>query len=289
MGSRPLLLALALACPGPLCAQAAPAPAAPPPAACHVDTIGVDTVLDTLYAWIPGITDDQTPAEHTFQLAQLRAVLGVLEPIPILGKPEYPARYDRDFRLGSTPVDGATVLIWFQVRADGRLAGLSVITWSGWNALDLALQRAILRADSQRLLHPVPPDLAGEAVDLWLGVGPYKADAIADTLVARVRRVEPKLRGHRTLARLLGFDYTPHFPDAALRGGIGDQLILDVIVDTAGRVVPDSIVFLRAGFREFAQEAVKWVRSAHYEPARVGGCPVRAHVRQPISFRFGRP
>ena len=286
MGSRPLLLALALTCPGLVRAQSAPAA---PPAPCRVDTLGVDTLFDTLFAWIPGITPDETPAEHSFQLQQLRAVLGVLEPIPTLGKPEFPARYSRDFRLGSTPFDGATALVWFQVRADGRLAGLSVITWSGWSALDLALQRAVLRADSLRILHAVPPELAGEAVDLWLGVGPWKADAIADTAVARVRRIAPKLRGHQTRPRLLSSGYTPHFPDAGLRGGVGDELILDVIVDTAGHVVPDSIVFLRAGFREFAEEALKWVRSARFEPARVAGCPVRVHIQQAISFRFGRP
>ena len=84
--------------------------------------------------------------------------------------------------------------------------------------------------------------------------------------------------------RLLSFDYTPRYPERASMAGLGDVLVVEYTVDTAGRVDPDSIRFLQAGFREFAQEALKWIRSAHYAPARIGGCLVRAHVRHPIHF-----
>ena len=166
MGRRFLFLVLVLASPCLARAQASGAPARP---ACHVDTIGVDTTVDTLYAWIPGIEPEQTQAEHAFEVIQVRAVLAALRPIPMLGMPDRPPRLDKDPRLGSTSLDGALALVWFQVRDDGRLSGMSVINWSGWDSLDLALQRAILRADSQRVLRPAPPDLAGQAVDLWLG------------------------------------------------------------------------------------------------------------------------
>lgn len=271
-----------MAAPGLAFAQA---PGARAPAACHADTVGVDTTTDTLYAWIPGIEPEQTPAEHDFEVAQVRAVLAALRPMPPLGMPDRPPRLDKDPKLGSTPLDGALALVWFQVRDNGRLAGMSVINWSGWDSLDLALQRAILRADSQRALRPVPPELAGQAVDLWLGVGRWQGNALADEFVARVVRTRPRVRGGEVRPRLLSFGYQPHFPEGAAHVGLGDRLILEFFVDTAGRVEPDSIVFLQATFREFAEEALKTIRSARFAPARIGGCAVRQRVRQSITFR----
>ncbi len=282
MARRPLVILLLFIAPRFALAQGAPAPGGASP--CHADTIGVDTVADSLYAWVPPIDQVESRAEHEFQVAQVRAVLAALRPIPTLGAPDRPPRFDRDPRFGRTPVDGALALVWFQVRDDGRLAGMSVINWSGWDSLDLALQRAILRADSQRTLRPLPPELAGQAIDLWLGVGRWQGYALEDVPVGRTLRVRPRVRGGQTPPRLISYDYTPHYPERAGLAGLGDVLVLEYVVDTAGRVDPDSIRFLQPGFREFALEALKWVRSARYAPARIGGCAVRARVQHPIHF-----
>ena len=55
-------------------------------------------------------------------------------------------------------------------------------------------------------------------------------------------------------------------------------------VDTAGRVEPDSIVFLQAGYREYAERALRMLRSARFAPAHVGRCPVRARTQMAIVF-----
>src|SRR5512135_1740224 len=111
MGRRFLLLVLLLAAPRLARAQAAGAAS---PAACHIDTIGVDTTVDSLFAWVPAIEPNQSEAEHAFAVLQVRAVLAALRPIPTLGAPDRPPRFDSDWRLGATPVDGASAAVWFQ-------------------------------------------------------------------------------------------------------------------------------------------------------------------------------
>ena len=284
MGRRLVCLAfLLIIAPALAYAQASGVPAP----GCHVDTLGVDTTVDSLYAWVPAIDEVQTQAEHAFEVTEVRAVLATLERIPTLGAPDRPPHFAAGGRLGTTPVDGALAAVWFQVGDDGRLAGMSVIRRSGWDALDLALQRAILRSDSLHALRPPPPELAGEALDFWLGVGTWQGNAVDDVPVGRIVRVGPRVRGGERPPRLISLGYRPEFPWRAVAAGMGDKMIVEFVVDTAGRVDPDSIVFLQANYREFAEETLKTLRSARYEPGRIGHCPARMRIREDILFMAG--
>jgi TonB family protein len=285
MGRRLFCLGLLLIAPGLSRAQVVGVL----PSGCRVDTIGVDSTVDSLYAWVPAIEFGQSQAEHAFEVTEVRAVLAALQPIPTLGEPDRFPHYDPDPGLGSTPMDRALAVVWFQVRDDGRLAGMSVIRWSGWDVLDLGLQRAILRADSLRTLRPLPPELAGQAVDLWLGVGAWQGNAVDDVPVGRILRLGPRVRGGEHRPRLVSLGYRPHLSARAAAAGLGDRMIVEFVVDTSGRVEPNSIFFIQADRREFAEEALKALRSARYEPGRIGLCPARMRVRENLLFATGQP
>ncbi len=252
---------------------------------CQAESLGTDTTVDTLFAWIPDRASFESRAEHEFWIQQLRAVLDVLEPLPLLGPRDRPAFREPVPPAGADRLQDAETLIWFQVRNDGRLAGLHLHNRSGWDLLDMALQRAVLRADSQRTLRPLPPGLVGQPVDIWLAVRMGRRQARGlHVPVARVRWTTPRWRGEESRPRLIDLSYHPHFPDVALRAGIGDELVMEFVVDTAGRAEPNSIIPLRAHFREFAEEAVKAIRSARFSPGRIGGCPVSVTVQMPVNF-----
>ena len=90
------------------------------------------------------------------------------------------------------------------------------------------------------------------------------------------------------------------YPDGALRGGAEGTVILQFVVDTAGRVEPESVRemwpatlprltgALADHYDDFLRSTMRTVRRAEYEPARVGGCPVRQLVQQAFAFKFRR-
>ena len=51
-----------------------------------------------------------------------------------------------------------------------------------------------------------------------------------------------------------------------------------------GRPDTTTIKVLYASYKEFAVEAMRGVKEAHFRPARVAGCPVPVVVRMPIDF-----
>jgi TonB family protein len=180
---------------------------------------------------------------------------------------------------------GPGALAWFQVRNDGRLAGLHLQRQSGWVLLDTLVQRAVIRADSLRTLQPLPGSLRGRPVDLWLVAVIGRPDSGGTGIaMARIRHAVDRISGVTRPPRYVASAYRPHFPDAALRANIGSKMVFEFVVDTTGYVIPASIVPVRAEFREYAEEALRWVRSEHFEPAVVGRCKVQSRVRQPLSF-----
>lgn len=80
----------------------------------------------------------------------------------------------------------------------------------------------------------------------------------------------------------------PHYPDLLRQARIEGDVVLDVIVDTAGKVEPASIRVVRATHPGFVAPSRAYVREALFRPARVSGRAVRVLVRVPIAFRLRR-
>src|SRR5437868_7175608 len=119
-------------------------PSAASPIVCGIDTTARVNSVDTLNLWIPRTGTSRDVA--AFREAQARAVFARLDSIPRLGRKDRDVSPYRGMPAGAPELRDAEGLFWFQVRNDGRLAGMHVERPTGWNAVDLAVQRAILRA-----------------------------------------------------------------------------------------------------------------------------------------------
>jgi TonB family protein len=65
---------------------------------------------------------------------------------------------------------------------------------------------------------------------------------------------------------------------------IGGTVVVEAALDTTGHVVPATVRIVQSPNPVFNAEARRIVVAATYRPARIGGRPVRAVIRQPITF-----
>lgn len=68
------------------------------------------------------------------------------------------------------------------------------------------------------------------------------------------------------------------YPDSLRRHGISGRVVLEFVVDTAGRVEP-GIRVLRTAHPLLVEPAKEMIRGARYIPGRVRGRPVRVLMR----------
>jgi len=86
------------------------------------------------------------------------------------------------------------------------------------------------------------------------------------------------------------------YPESSMRGGAAGTVVLDFVVDGAGRVDPASVREiwppdrprltgeLGRFYDAFVRAATRGLAAARYEPMRVGGCPVRSRARQEFVY-----
>ena len=158
-----------------------------------------------------------------------------------------------------------------------------------------------LEAEEQRLFWP--DDLPGDSArfELHLHHPSVHADGTAEPMTLRL--AVPLL----TLPVPPMSPVTPRratrpaaYPEGALRGGAEGTVILQFVVDSAGRVEPESVRemwpatlprltgALADHYDDFLRSTMRTVRRSEYEPARIGGCPVRQLVQQAFAFKFRR-
>ena len=80
----------------------------------------------------------------------------------------------------------------------------------------------------------------------------------------------------------------PAYPDSLRAQGIEGRVIVQVIVDTAGRVEPGSAAVVQSPNAGFDQPAIDFVYAAQFRPAQRDGHAVRAVVDVPIDFKLDR-
>jgi TonB family protein len=78
----------------------------------------------------------------------------------------------------------------------------------------------------------------------------------------------------------------PSYPPSLRAAGLSGRVVLQFVVDTAGRVEPGSIDVLEGAHAAFESSAIEAVLDARFRPARVRGRPVRQLVRQGMTFRI---
>ena len=96
-----------------------------------------------------------------------------------------------------------------------------------------------------------------------------QADSVPIVSVKALAK-HPKLRNH---------------PDINYRPGVAAEVSLTYVVDTAGRVEPNSVQILAASDSGFARAARDMIRQARFTPSTYEGAPVRVHMEERVSFR----
>jgi protein TonB len=77
----------------------------------------------------------------------------------------------------------------------------------------------------------------------------------------------------------------PAYPAALQAAGLGGRVVLQFVVDTAGRVEAATVRVVEANHPAFGASAAAAILEAQFRPARVGGRKVRQLVRQGVTFR----
>ena len=82
----------------------------------------------------------------------------------------------------------------------------------------------------------------------------------------------------------------PSYPEPLRQAGVAGRVVLEAIVDTAGRVRRDSIVVVSGTNPEFVAAARRALLATLFRPAFVAGRAVRMRIRIPFEFtiRNGR-
>jgi protein TonB len=76
----------------------------------------------------------------------------------------------------------------------------------------------------------------------------------------------------------------PPYPQMLRDAGIQGRVLLEVIVDTAGRAEPSSVKILQSPSSGFDGPVTRWALKARFRPARLRGRAVRVLIEVPIDY-----
>ena len=174
----------------------------------------------------------------------------------------------------------------FTLGGTGAIVG-RVSTLSLSRTLDAALVAAPHCADSLHLLPPsVGPSGLHEPVKFYVSLLSVRPHALpwAPLLVVRV----PQWRGAHE-ARPVEADATVSPPASAIHGTvIQEWVVLQVVIDESGHVLPTTVRLVEAHYREFARAALARLESTSYRAASIGGCAVKGIAELRYSFAIAQ-
>ena len=124
--------------------------------------------------------------------------------------------------------------------------------------------------------HFDPKDYTGTGVEG--GVGNGIVPGADQVLSVEVVQDKPEMLSHPT----------PVYPPLLQQAGIEGTVMVQAIIDTTGRVEPNSIKIAQSPNPGFDQSAKNVVLKSLYRPARVYGRPVRVLIQIPINFQIQR-
>lgn len=76
----------------------------------------------------------------------------------------------------------------------------------------------------------------------------------------------------------------PEYPQSQLRRGVGGKVVLEVVIDTAGRPETRSLHIVEATDTRFVSSATRSVLGTVFTPGRLLGRKVRTRIRIPITY-----
>ena len=76
----------------------------------------------------------------------------------------------------------------------------------------------------------------------------------------------------------------PVYPELLRQAGVQGRVVLEAVVDTTGRVLPQSILVVSGTNPAFVAPARQALLATLFRPARVGGKAVQMRIRIPYDF-----
>ena len=118
-----------------------------------------------------------------------------------------------------------------------------------------------------------------------LGVGsarPWRSDTTTTRAAARPDAVYAAEVLEERPVRIGG--PAPLYPDLLRRAKIEGQVMIECVVDTAGRTEPGSVTIVHSTHQLFEQPARDAAAAWLFQPGRIDGRAVRVRVRIPVNF-----
>ena len=78
----------------------------------------------------------------------------------------------------------------------------------------------------------------------------------------------------------------PPYPELLKQAGIQGRVLIQAIIDTAGRAEPSSIRIIQSPNPAFDPGSRNWILHAQFRPARVHGRAVRVLIQVPLDYRI---
>ncbi len=181
-----------------------------------------------------------------------------------------------DMRLRSRGAAGDSSATTLLARAfdAARARGTLLLVWPDNNTADSVLIRLTLVAQSVN-----------------------ESDALYPYALARVKFAAFFLSvPDETPARFVDGQPPPRYPEYNERNRVSGELLMRIVVDSTGKVIPSSIhdVWpenkprlngeMGRYYDAFVTSVTAWEQRVRYEPARVGVCPVTAVLLHPLGF-----
>jgi TonB family protein len=156
---------------------------------------------------------------------------------------------------------------FLESRIHGMVARLPRWRWAGAAAAALVASAAIVVAcETPRPMGPPPPVAALSGIP--------ESPATAEVLTESALDERPDFLSGPALG----------YPELLRRAGIGGRVVLQAIIDTAGRAEPTSIKVVSSPNPGFNESAKQWLLHALFRPATVHGRAVRALISIPFNF-----
>ena len=80
----------------------------------------------------------------------------------------------------------------------------------------------------------------------------------------------------------------PRYPEILRQAGLEGRVLVEAVLDTAGRAEPASLRVMAASHELFADQARQVVLASRFRPGRVAGRAVRVRIQIPVTFSIRR-
>jgi TonB family protein len=144
------------------------------------------------------------------------------------------------------------------------------------------LSAPVAKAPSQMTSSEPPPELSAPAsslIDNSLLSGPARG---SDLAVPDLPTASAHIGGQLKQPKLIS-SQPAAYPPLALRAKLQGVVVIDVLVDTSGKVASMKVI---SGLADLQQAAMEAVHNWKYEPAQLNGQPIAVHTRVSVNFHL---